>query len=167
MDFWIGDWVKDMISGKTGRYEGLENGKVKLRAGDVFLWVSKPSLVLLKEEEIALEQEKMLQNIANKSKKKVKKTKSEFNSTLDLHINRLAPHLEGKQPEMILLHQITKARSFIKEAIQKHQLSIVLIHGKGTGALKMEIGHLLMEFDEVLFVRSVNNGGAIEILFRY
>ena len=84
-----------------------------------------------------------------------------------MHVNKLAPHLDGKQPEMILLHQLDKARNFIETAIDKHQLTVKLIHGKGTGALKMEIEHMLADYDEILFQNTIHNGGAIEILFKY
>ena len=90
-----------------------------------------------------------------------------FEMLLDLHIEKLAPHLQGKQVELILQKQLKQARDFIEKAISRRQFQITIIHGKGTGALKMEIENLLEDYREVFFKKQVNDGGAIEVLFRY
>jgi dsDNA-specific endonuclease/ATPase MutS2 len=166
MDFWIGDWVRNKKTGKTGKFEGLfANGKAKIKIGSKHYLVPAVNLEGLNKKEIELLEES-LRKLSVKEPK-IKKISKDFDPVLDLHVNKLAPHLDGKQPEMILLHQLDKARNFIETAIDKHQLTVKLIHGKGTGALKMEIEHMLADYDEILFQNTIHNGGAIEILFKY
>lgn len=87
-------------------------------------------------------------------------------STLDLHINRLNPSLEHQAPQLILRHQLNKCREFIEQAILQRKLKILIIHGKGTGALKLEVQELLKDY-KVQFSFEKNNGGAIEVWLSY
>lgn len=165
--FWVGDWVRDRESQQIGRFEGVVNGMATIRFAEKIFSIRETLLEKLpdKEEEamIILEKQMLVQ-----AKERIKDNpKEEFNDTLDLHIEKLAPHLKGKRTELIIQKQINSARKFVFEAIDRRRFQITLIHGKGTGALKMEIESLLMEFDEVYFTKTVNNGGAVEVLFNY
>ena len=90
-----------------------------------------------------------------------------FSDILDLHIEKLNPEMKNEIPQLILNYQLKIAKEYILEAIRRKRLSVTIIHGKGTGALKMEIDQLLKDFQEIYFTKSVNEGGAIEIIFSY
>ena len=167
MDFWIGDWVRDPESGLTGRYEGLVNGKARIKRGQSY--ISLPVEKLLPVTEAEADQLRMdeVNRMIPGSVEGQAPENIPFNPVLDLHIETLAPHLKGKQVELILHRQLKEARHFLEKAIENRLYSVVLIHGKGTGALKMEIDHMAKGFKEVYFSRPVHNGGGLEIIFRY
>ena len=100
-------------------------------------------------------------------RKKTSQQTKDYNDTLDLHIEKLEPSLVGKRAELILIKQLQKAKEFIELAIAKNQFKIILVHGKGSGALKMEIDHMLEDYTEIFFTKRVNAGGAVEVLFKY
>lgn len=173
-NFWIGDWVRNKSTGKIGIYEGAEKmaaspKKVRARVkvqGKVYL-VPMSRLELLSEKEVEAARVNARTRPMKKKREADQKINKDFADTLDLHIEKLAPHLAGKQVELILKKQLEAATSYLKEAISRRKFQVTIIHGKGTGALKMEIYHLLEDYPEVFFTKEVNNGGAVEILFRY
>ena len=170
-ELWIGDLLRSLKSGRVGKYEGDKDGKARVLIEDKIYLIPFSRLEKLSEEEAA---EYRLEQLKEPKVKKKKINDSGDNSpvsdqtnSLDLHIDKLAPHLEGKQPELIIIRQVEAAKAFIEKAIKKRQYSIILIHGKGSGALKMEIDHLLKNYKEVHFTKEVNNGGGTEVYFRY
>ena len=164
MDLWVGDWVRDRNSDRIGRYEGEDYRGVILRYGDDLFIVEPSGLELIPDDQVPTYE--MLFEKNKKKKNKAEKQKP-FSESLDLHIEKLSPHLAGKQVELILQKQITAARKHIDEALKRRMLKIIIIHGKGSGALQMEIDHILKEYDNVLHTKRIHNGGAVEILFRY
>ncbi len=159
-DYWIGDWVKICSTGKKGKFEGEVNNKAKIKVQNKLLLVDLSDVELLSEDEIP--------QILTKSKTYIPKSKeSKYTNTIDLHIEKLAPSMQNEIPELIVSFQIKKAKEFLLKSIERKQLNVTVIHGIGIGALKMEVEALLKSLDEVYFTKSVNNGGAIEILFRY
>lgn len=173
-DFWIGDWVRNMHTGRIGTYEGENNkpgsknkNKVRVKIdGRIFL-IPVNRLQLLSEKEVEAYRINKHTEPYNPKKKSSGFPEDVFKDTIDLHIEILAPHLAGKQVELILQKQIDSAREFIQKAIARRRLTITIIHGKGTGALKMEIDHLLDNYPQVFYKKEVNNGGAVEVLFKY
>ena len=162
-DFWIGDWVKIISSNKIGKYEGKINEKAKIKIENNIYMVNSVDIILLAEDEIPKPKDK----IKIVSTKSIESPLLPFKNTLDLHIEILAPKMENERAEVLVNYQIKQAEKFIKEAIKRKQISIILIHGKGIGALKLEIEHLLKNFSEVYFTKTINNGGATEIMFQY
>lgn len=162
-DFWIGDWIKIITTKKIGKYEGEINGKAKIKIGNNIYLINLVDIVLLPEDEIP----KSINKNQKEAPKKIKSSFLPFNNTLDLHIEKLAPKMINERAEVLVNLQIKQAENFINEAIKRKQINIVLIHGKGIGALKLEIEHLLKSFPEVYFTKTINNGGATEILFQY
>jgi dsDNA-specific endonuclease/ATPase MutS2 len=169
-EFWIGDWVRNKTTGETGTYEGTSRSladKVKVKIHGQVQLMDPGQLEMLTEKEVE----------AIRYNERTKKERipdppgapkpQPFDDILDLHIEKLAPHLKGKQVELILNKQLDAARSHLEEAIKRRQLKATIIHGKGSGALKMEIEHLLEEYIEVFFTRPVHNGGGVEVIFRY
>lgn len=162
-DFWIGDWIKIISSNKIGKYEGKINKKAKIKIENNIYMVNPVDIILLAEDEIPKPKDK----IKIVSSKSIESPLLPFKNTLDLHIETLVPKMENERAEVLVNYQIKQAEKFIKEAINRNQNSIILIHGKGIGALKLEIEHLLKNFPEVYFTKTINNGGATEIMFQY
>jgi hypothetical protein len=161
-DYWIGDWVKILASEKLGLYEGEINGKAKIKIERDFLLLDYCEFELLPEELIPTKNE-----LPAKEKINISNNKINFDNTLDLHIEKLKPSMVNAIPEMILKHQLLKAKEFIESAIEKRIFRIVMIHGKGLGALKMEIEHLLGDYPQLNYFITINDGGATEVYFKY
>ena len=165
-DFWIGDWVRDKVGNVYGTYEGNRTGMALVKIGGSIREIPENRLILLSDKEV--EAIRMNERTRKSDKLKSKTPEDEtFNDTIDLHIENLAPHLANRQVELILKKQLDAAKLFIEKAIDKRQLSITIIHGKGTGALKMEIMHMLEGYEAVYFTKPVNNEGAVQVLFQY
>jgi len=161
-DYWIGDWVRIISSGKIGKFEGEINNKAKIKLNNKVVLYKLNDIQLLSEDEIP----KSDIAIAKVKEKHFDKPKV-YSPVIDLHIEKLAPQMQNELPELIITYQLKRAKFFIEESIDRKQLSITIIHGKGIGALKMEIESLLKSYAEVYFTKSVNDGGALEILFQY
>ena len=161
-DFWIGDHVKIISSGKTGIYEGVKDGKARIRYGSKYIITMHKNLQKLPEEEHQID---IFEDIHDFSS--IKTIKEKFLKQIDLHIEKLAPERQNLIPEMILDFQIKSANDFIQVAISRKIFSVIIIHGKGNGALKMEIEHLLGDFPQVLHFYTLNDGGATEVIFKY
>jgi len=166
-DFWIGDWVKDPKTGEFGTYEGLENEKALVKINDEICHIPLNRLVLISDKEVEAIRMNERTAISDHSGDGEVEKIAMFQETLDLHIEKLAPHLKNSRTELILNKQLKAANDHIVQAISRRQHRIVLIHGKGKGVLKMEIEHLLDDFEEVFFRNPVHDGGAIEALFKY
>ncbi len=161
-DYWIGDWVKILASNKFGLFEGEINGKAKIRIEKEYLILDYSEFELLPEELIPVTNE-----LQTKENKNSSSNSTDFNNSLDLHIDKLKPSMINAIPEMILKHQLQKAKEFVESAIEKRIFRILLIHGKGLGALKMEIEHLLGDYPQLNYFITINDGGATEVYFKY
>lgn len=161
-DYWIGDWVKILASEKLGVYEGEINGKARIKIEREYLLLEYSEFELLPDELIPVKND-----LATEKKLNISSSKTNSNNTLDLHIEKLKPSLVNAIPEMILKHQLLKAKEFIESAIEKRIFRIVMIHGKGLGALKMEIEHLLGDYPQLNYYITINDGGATEVYFKY
>ena len=164
-ELWIGEKLKIKGSGKLGTFEGIgESNKAKIYTGGKILLVDPKNL------EIAAESvQEMTEGFFVPEGKPVKKKESfkQFSNTIDLHIEILNPDLKNAHPQLILDHQLLMCRNFINHATLKRKNVITIIHGKGRGALKQEVLHLLKEFNNIRFTVEINNGGAQEVWMRY
>jgi hypothetical protein len=161
-NYWIGDWVKILSSGKHGIYGGEINGKAKIKIKKEYILLEYCEFELLPEEFIPVENDLSVEKKLN-----ISSNKTTFDITLDLHIEKLKPSLSNAIPEMILKHQLQKAKEFIESAIENRIFRLVIIHGKGLGALKMEIEHLLGNYPQLNYFITINDGGATEVFFKY
>ena len=163
MDLWIGDQVKVISTGQIGKYEGETlDGKAKIKIGDNHILVQMNQLVLLKEEdgdepliELELESESTSTGHLN------------FQPIIDLHIEVLDPSRTHDDPNRIREFQIKRCAHFIQQAIRVRAAQVKIIHGKGTGALKTEVLHLLAGIPEVFIIQETHNGGAQECIMNY
>lgn len=160
-ELWIGDlvWVKSRS--KNGKWEGpADNSNARIRVGHMVLTVPFSDLSEARDERSAEEQKSTTRD---DQAPKAKFDKKE----IDLHINKLNPSLEFQTPQQIVLYQLRKCREFVEYAIEMRWFAAVIIHGKGSGALKSEVYHLLEDYGEVYHKVPCNNGGAVEVWFQY
>jgi len=158
LEFWIGDRVRILSSGKEGVYEGTsKDGRARIK------WNNKILLTKIQN----------LEPIADRKPKKVLlnsalnstgfKKPRDFNPTIDLHIEVLRPDLTNEAPQIILNHQILRCREHIDQAITLGLNTVKIIHGKGTGQLKKEVEHLIAMNDAIRFGIPQHDGGATEV----
>jgi dsDNA-specific endonuclease/ATPase MutS2 len=160
---WIGDRVEVISSGNQGRFEGVsKDGRARVSIdGKIFL-VTVDNLKTINETEYFPDIHDFLENDTFETKK-VTPLKIKFDHTLDLHLEKLAPHMLNELPARILDFQKQKSEDFIKDAISKKYPHITIIHGKGAGVLKVQIEAQLRGFPQVRFTFSKNGGGAVEV----
>lgn len=162
-NLWIGDPVQIISSGKKGKFAGIaKDGRARVSYNEKILLVKAHNIKTYEEKMIddlddLLDDQKVTYNIADSSK---------FNTTLDLHIEKLNPSIRNSQPEHILNYQLTSCQNFIEKAIELGKSSITIIHGRGQGRLKAEVIHLLNYYDRVTMIETTNSGGAQMVLLR-
>jgi len=165
-DFWIGDLVIEEKTGLEGKFEGKNAfNQVRLNSRGKIILLDGPKLraMTAPEQEAYLEAMEMdLPKVTSKSS-----GARTYSNSIDLHIEKLAPALSTKRLEAILHRQLSATHQFIEESISKRQYQILIIHGKGTGALKMEIDMLLHNYPEIDHWNEVNNGGATMVFLKY
>ncbi|HMR89391.1 MAG TPA: Smr/MutS family protein [Saprospiraceae bacterium] len=160
---WIGDRVEVLSSSNQGKFEGIsKDGRARVRIGDKIFLVTADNLKTITEAEYFPDIHEFLKN-DNSEAKKVVPLKIKFDHTLDLHLEKLAPHMQNELPARILEFQVQKSEVFIREAISKKYPHITIIHGKGAGVLKEQIEAQLKGFPQVRFTFSKNGGGAVEV----
>lgn len=163
-DLWIGDQVLLLKSNRKGVFQGVKEGKARIQVGKKIILSSASNLQKLKEEklsklEIFFEEE---QRKASLIKERV-----QFVEEIDLHIEVLQPSKKNDNPVAILEFQIRKLKEFIQKSIRLKMGKVRVIHGKGTGALKMEAYHVFKEYEEIVSLIPTNNDGAVLVYFKY
>ncbi len=69
--------------------------------------------------------------------------------TTDLHIEKLVTAYKHLSNSDIIQIQMSHFKKQLEEAIQRHEKSMIVIHGLGKGKLKQEVFKLLMQYSEV------------------
>ncbi|MFN8338151.1 MAG: hypothetical protein U0T36_03955 [Saprospiraceae bacterium] len=163
-DLWIGDLLMIISSGKQGYFKGInKEGKARIAVGNKILLTPSTNLQLIPEKEYYPDIHEYLRHEALIEKSAAKPIVIKFDHTLDLHIEKLAPHLQNEAAGRILEYQLQKSDSFIRHAIEQKYPHFTIIHGKGQGVLKQAIEHQLSLFYQVKLTFSKNGGGAIEV----
>lgn len=158
-ELWIGDPIMSRKSGKNGTFEGINpNGKVRLQ--------SNGKIYLIDPKQIVKYEEKAIKSIVQNNRQKYKEVDN-FGDTIDLHIERLNPTLANSNPIHIVDYQVRKCKSFLDFTIDQRKLSVIIIHGKGTGQLKLEVINLIESYPEIVSYHEINNGGAQELRLVY
>ena len=154
-ELWVGDKLQVKSSGIVGKYHD-----------------HKGSFVIIDCKGNKISADKSDVRLYNQPKQEVKlvfndevepSTSIKFSDTLDLHIHKLAPHMEHQEKSRILDFQIEKARQFVQNAIDLKRYQLLIIHGKGAGVLKAETLEMLKDFHKVRYTFDKNDGGATEI----
>ncbi|MBK8348132.1 MAG: Smr/MutS family protein [Saprospiraceae bacterium] len=161
-ELWIGDLLSVRSSGRIGKFAGIKDGKARISSdGKIFLVVAT-NLERVPEKEYF----ENIHDFLNKEKETstaAKPLKIKLNHTLDLHIEKLGPHMENENPARILEFQVQQSFEFIRHAIEHKYPHFTIIHGKGQGVLKLEIEHQLKQFHQIKITFSKNGGGAVEV----
>ena len=162
---WIGEEVQVKSSGRIGKFEGIaKDGRARISsAGKVYL-VKATNL----DKHIEPEVDKVKAVMDELETKTVGlDNQLNFDTSIDLHINKLSPNLINSAPEHILQFQLRTCKSYLERAIKNRLSNILIIHGKGTGVLKSEVLEIINSFEEVSVKETVNNGGAQRVYFQY
>ena len=163
-ELWIGDWLKSKITGRTGRYEGMD-AKGRLRVN------IDGSIVLMKSVNAELTTEPSLPK--NVTKDLIEdnsiifhKNFSPSNTVIDLHIEVLNPDLLGSEPIEIRDFQMAACRKFVENTYEKGRKEVKIIHGKGEGKLRAYIQQMLRSDPRVNFISENPDGGSTVVLFK-
>lgn len=159
-DLWIGEkvWVKSQQV--EGVFEGLTGGQAKIKIGADHFLIDPGDITPAKPPEEILDLSWLKEQTPGLAKKK---TPEQSLSVIDLHIEVLKPELTTATPARILEYQLAACRKFLLQAIAEKRYRITIIHGIGAGVLKLEVEHLLQEFNEIRYIIPTNQEGALEV----
>ena len=158
-DLWVGDKLVIISSNRLVTFIGVNGQRARVKFGAKILLVKPDNLDIYKETETP-------ETITFEEDKSATLDFHNFPTSLDLHINVLAPHLENQLPVRILSHQIAALDEYLDNAEKKGARIVTIIHGKGTGALRTEVHHILKNRQSVMFFYDSNDGGAAEVHFK-
>ncbi len=168
-DLWVGDKILLLKSKRTGFFQGMKNGKIRVKLNDKIILTSPDNIDHAPESKSnpALE---AIQNELNHSSRSTKRyilEKQSFNNTIDLHIEKLQVSKQHDPPVAILEFQLRKLTEFMDKAISLRCDKVHIIHGKGTGALKMDTENLVKSFAEYVSIYPINDGGGMTVYLKY
>lgn len=160
-DYWIGDRVFITDLHKIGSFEGKDDqGMAIVKIEGESLKVKPANIRPASEIKSASPALRALEReLAEKPKANFKLT----GNKIDLHIDKLAPHLESADASRILSHQLEACKQFVQSSIESKQGVIQIIHGKGKGVLKSEVIELLKHNKGVRLYVEANQGGALDV----
>jgi len=164
-DLWIGDRVIIIRSGREGSFEGTNKGKARVKVDKKMLLIPLSGLRIapvLKSQNPFLEDDKPTTKKATKYQEKL-----DFNPEIDLHMQKLQPSKMHDNPVAILEFQLRKLQEFLDRAIDLRIPKVTIIHGKGTGTLRMETMNIIDSFPEKVSIYPVNNDGGVLVYFKY
>lgn len=163
-DLWIGDRVEIVRSGRIGSFEGVNNGKVRVKVNNKILLVSAKGVKLAPELKLTVSE--ILNDGVNETSSLVEKRLSFF-PEIDLHMESLQPSKQNETATSILEFQLRKLTEFLMKAIDLKIPKVSVIHGKGTGVLKMETLNIIEGFSEKQSIFPINAGGGVAVYFNY
>lgn len=155
-DLCIGDDLKQKSTGRIGKYDGDQGHKVRFKVEDKIVLIAPSDLEEYHSTEADLDFK------FDDNKINIHKT-VHVSDEIDLHIEKLAPHLQHQNQAMILDHQLSRVKKYIELAIQNRKFKVLIIHGKGTGVLKAEVLAILKDYAKVRYTFDKNDGGATEV----
>lgn len=158
-DLWIGDKIRCLQTGRTGRFDGMHsNGNMRLkdRNGRIFLAES---------DKAELYEDEQVHEPIIEFEDEVTTPFSLSVTEIDLHIEVLRPDLVNALPERIVDIQIKCFEEFLEKMKTKRIHKCLVIHGRGKGVLKTTVHQILKADQAVLQYRLVNNDGATEVIF--
>lgn len=159
-DYWIGDHVWIASLQQEGIFEGKQGDLAIVKVGQEKNLFPFSDITIVQDEEVDFK----LQELGIQTKTRPKSA-FEFPESIDLHIEDLNPNLINSEPALILSHQRSRLKDFVRSAIDHHRGYIIIIHGKGEGVLRSEVLKILHEFSEVKGVEHEPHGGAVKVYF--
>ena len=167
-ELWIGDRVLIIRSQRIGTFEGINtNGKARIKLDKKVLLIKGENLELVKVKRAnqALEELEVENNTT--TEKSILEDKMDFIPELDLHMRKLQPSKAHDNPIAILEFQLRKLTEFMEKAISLRLAKVTVIHGKGTGALRMETMNIIDSYPEKVSIYPINNDGGMIVYLRY
>lgn len=138
--------IVEVVNDSTAKVDTFD-GVIEVKASEIRHfeandknWQEQESIVFEQPKTRAFKQEK---------KQSFNDRKNQFSYELDLHAEALISDIDGKSDEEILTIQISRAKSYIQQAIEFRAQRVYLIHGVGSGRLKSEVNQLLREIKGV------------------
>lgn len=163
-DYWIGDQVIIKDTKRRGVFRGIKAKKARVEIAGKILLIPESRLDLYTENKSTVHDEI---HEEKSSKKHLVLEKVNFNSSIDLHIEKLQPSMKREHAIAIRDYQLRKLRQFLDKATSLCIPKVTIVHGKGTGALKMEVYHMLEDYPDKACVYPIHGDGAVEVYFRY
>jgi len=160
-ELWIGDLLKVKSTGKIGTFEG------KFGKDIAILKIAGKKVEVLSTDLKMYHPPKEKKEVFKKVYKSSPITIKELDNEIDLHLEKLTDNHQQIIPEIKLDFQVNACISYLQKAIEQRKHSVTIIHGKGTGTLKAEVLNLVKDFKEIYQTIEKNNGGALEVWFRY
>ena len=161
-DLWMGDPLETRDKKVSGVYDGMHQGKVRLKTAQGSVLLLLPQELILREEPEE-EEEELTFDEAPSMDPAVRFNLLDFPSSLDLHIAQLSPAHVHAPAQRILSLQLEALSLYLDAAEQTSTKIVTIIHGKGTGVLKAETYHHLKGRASVKFMVEAHQGGAVEV----
>lgn len=163
-ELWVGESVRMVASGRIGIYEGpSKDGRARVSINEKVYLVKPANLEIYTEPKVDRVKEIMVEMNQKSNACKIGST----HDSIDLHIKTLNSSLANGKPEHILTHQLASCKTFIEQALGARVWSVTIIHGKGTGVLRMEVLALLKNYTQVDRIESIKDDGGQRVYFKY
>ena len=154
-ELWVGDDLRQISTGRIGKYQGAIGQKVRMKIGELSILISARDVELYTPPPVEENIEFISVPIENIPEK--------VDDSIDLHIEKLAPHMLNQSQARILDFQLLKTKEYLEAAMAAKKFQILIIHGKGTGTLKAAVLSLLKDYKKVRYTFDKNQGGATEV----
>lgn len=167
-ELWIGDELVLIKSKRTGFFQGMKNGKIRVKVNDSIILTPLSNIALPSKSKSNPALESLNKELSSQSTNPQGsyREKMAFVPEIDLHIEKLQASKRNDPPFAIIEFQIRKLREFMDKAIALKCNKVTVIHGKGTGALKMEAEYLVRSYDEYVSTYPVNDGGGMIVYLK-
>lgn len=167
-NLWIGDRLLLLKSNRIGFFQGMKNGKIRVRIENAIILTSVENIALAPESKSNPALEIINDEINNspETSKNIHFEKQSFIASIDLHIEKLQASKRHDPPVAIVEFQLRKLREFMDNAVRLRANKVEVIHGKGTGALRMEAENLVRSYNEFVSIYPINDGGGMIVYLK-
>lgn len=162
-DLWIGDEVIIVSLGIRGKFTGVKNNLATIQTKDGIFQIRGVDLKIAPE----IKESISLNDIESTNQSSLYEQRMSFKSAIDLHIEKLQASKKNDNPIAILEFQLRKLREFLDRAIELRMSKVDVIHGIGTGVLKMEAMNIIESYPEKTSIIPINKGGGVTVYLRY
>ena len=177
MQFSVGDKVRLMDDPGEGHITGLAGNQIIAEIDGIEMTLNPNQLVKVEFDALVhrpIEREEITAKerlIRLEGRRKLQKMTDSQDAVyeLDLHMHELLDRFEHMTNGQRLEYQMSRCKSFVREAIDKKYRKVVLIHGVGEGVLRSEIhrwleGQHRVEFHDAAY--RTYGYGATEVIIR-
>ena len=166
-DLWIGDQVIIIHSGRQGTFIGINKaGKARIQIDGKVLLIKASNVSLAPELKLNTSLEQLIEETQETQASAIS-SRLDFIPEIDLHIEKLQATKKHDNPIAILEFQLRKLKEFMDKAVDLRLDKVTIIHGKGTGALRMETMGIIDAYPEKASIYPINNDGGVIVYLRY